>query len=307
MRGVLITGGAGTLGREITRVLHESDPTLRIVIYSRDEGKHAAMSREFPEGGPVGIRYMLGDIRDYNRLTMAMTGCDTVIHAASMKMIDRCEYDAWEAVGINVHGTQIVAQACQDMDVENALFISTDKSPAPVSTYGRTKAMAEDIWIHANNYGKCNFHAVRYGNVIAAAKSAFHTWQQQAALGNPVTVTSMEATRFFWEAPAAADFCVDHIVADPGCIYIPRMHSYRIADVARSYSENIVVTGWRCPEKTHEELWTDWENQNVRDHGDYYCLYPATHSWGDIIMTGTPVLKPVCSGDDPQPWTREKK
>jgi UDP-N-acetylglucosamine 4,6-dehydratase len=308
MTGVLITGGAGTLGREIARQLHLDHPSLRIVIYSRDEGKQAAMRAELPEGGADGLRYMLGDIRDYPRLLTAMEKCDTVVHAAAMKMIDTCEYDAWEAVSVNVVGTQSVARACKEAGVRRALFVSTDKAPDPVSVYGKTKSIGESVWLHGNTISQTEFVAVRYGNVVGSAKSVFHRWKAQAQAGEPLTITSADATRFYWSVTAAADFCIRHLTepVTRGCVYIPRMRSWQIANIARTYSDNVVVTGWRCPEKTHEVLWTEWENDQVRMQDDRYVLYPYSHSWtSDCEMVGIVPTSPVRSNTvlSNIPWT----
>lgn len=297
--GVLITGGAGSLGSEVVKMLHRQDPKRRLVVYSRDEGKHQALRREVPEGGSAGVRYMIGDIRDTDRLAMAMTGCTYMIHAAAMKMIDTCEYEAWEATDINVNGTISVAKACLRAGVKHAVYVGTDKCPDPVSTYGRTKGLAEDVWIHSNTYGPCTFDAVRYGNVIGSNKSMFHHWKQLRLQGKPIPVTHPDATRFYWTIDAAAKFVVRVLSADSGrrgCVYIPKMKSYRIMDIARLYGEPEIV-GWRCPEKVHECLWTDHESTYTRNEGDYYVLYPETHPWqGDMQMPGAAV-RPVTSTD----------
>jgi len=300
---ILITGGSGTLGQELVRQLQAQDPNRRIVIYSRDEGKQAAMAREFPEGGPVGLRYMLGDVCDTERLKMALKGVTDVthvIHAAAMKMIDKCEMDSIEATRINVMGTLSVAKACIQSGVARAIYISTDKSPDACSLYGLTKRMAESIWVHSNCYGSCQFDCVRYGNVLGSNKSVMLTWKNQARLGEAITVTEADATRFFWRIREAAAFTLKTLARDSrGVIYIPKMKSYRIMDMATVFSaKNIKMTGFRCPEKMHECLWTDWENGWVRDLGDCYALYPMIHPWiVKMAMPGQQVDKPLRSCD----------
>jgi len=212
-----------------------------------------------------------------------------------MKMIDVCETDSLEAERINVEGTKSVIKACLAEDVGRAIFIGTDKAPASVSVYGHTKALAESLWVHANSYGLTECVGVRYGNVIGAAKSVFDTWRTAPV----ITLTDRDSTRFFWTVQEAAAFC-RHVMHEHGNsrgeIYIPQMHSYRMADIAEQYGKPIVVTGWRCPEKTHEILWTSWENKWVRDQGDHYCLYPMSHTWCiDLPMEGSHVEKPITS------------
>jgi UDP-N-acetylglucosamine 4,6-dehydratase/5-epimerase len=257
------------------------------------------MRRTLPEGGPTGIRYMLGDVRNYDRLMQAMTGIDTVIHCAAMKMIDSCEYDAWEAASTNTIGTQTVARACIDAGVSRALLVSTDKAADPVSTYGRSKALAEDLWIHGNTYGECQFVAVRYGNVIASAKSVFHHWAQLAAEGKPIPVTHMDATRFYWTLTEAARFCIRHATepVQRGVTYIPKMRSWSMKHIAESYGTGIEEIGWRCPEKVHETLWSDWECEHVREQPGRYALYPMLHPWGHQTTYGAPMAEPVTSAD----------
>ena len=306
MSGTLVTGGAGSLGREIVRQIWTRNPTERIVIYSRDEGKQAAMEQEIPEGGPVGPRYMLGDIGDTDRLVRAMQSCDRVVHAAAQKMIDSCEYDTWAAIQTNVDGTVSVAKACLRAGVSRAVFVSSDKAPHSCSTYGHTKALGEDAWIHGNLLGDCKFFCVRYGNVIGSAKSVFHAWHRLAEQGTPLPVSHPDATRFYWTVAEAAQFCRDRLAdGKRGCVYVPRMNSYRMMDIARTYSSNITISGWRCPEKLHEQLWTDHETTYTRSLGDYYCIYPETHPWCvDLEMPGTVVDRPLTSSDNPSSeWT----
>ena len=295
MSGTLITGGAGSLGREITRQLIAENVHQRIVIYSRDEGKQQAMREEIPEGGPDGVRYMLGDICDTDRLTAAMKYCDRVIHCAALKMIDTCEYDVYEATRINVMGTLSVAKACTRSHIPRAIYVSTDKAVDPVSTYGFTKGLAEDIWIHSNLHSDtCSFMATRYGNVISSAKSVFHQWEKLRMEGKPIPVTHPDVTRYYWTLSNAANFVLKRLEdGSRGIIYAPSMRSYLIHDIAKLYGTP-TITGWRCPEKIHEILWTDHETSYTTEVGDYYAVYPESHPWGDCPMIGTPVTT-TCS------------
>jgi UDP-N-acetylglucosamine 4,6-dehydratase len=295
MSGILVTGGAGSLGREVTRQLVEDNPHQRIVIYSRDEGKQAAMREEIPEGGPDGVRYMLGDVCDTERLITAMRGCDRVVHCAAVKMIEVAEYDTLEAVRINVQGTVSVAKACVKSGVQRAVFVSSDKAVDPVSTYGITKALGEDVWIHGNVYGVTSFACVRYGNVIASNKSMFHAWQRLRDAGKPIPVTNTDATRFYWRLEKAAEFVVDTLTSGlRGCVRVPKMKGYRINDIAKLYGDTYTV-GWRCPEKVHEILWSDHETTFTRNHCDSYVVYPESHPWGPCEPEGYSVDAPLSS------------
>jgi UDP-N-acetylglucosamine 4,6-dehydratase len=238
------------------------------------------MAQRIREGGSSGIRYFLGDICDYDRLCLAMKGCDIVIHAAAMKMIDACEYNVLESIKNNVLGTENVVRACLENNVSKAIFVSSDKACDPISTYGAEKFLGERIFINSNNYGKCKFNCVRYGNVIGSNKSVFHLWDKQAIAGETLTVTHHDMTRFFWMVSHAADFIINKIpLEDRGVVYIPKMKSFRIIDIARSYSPDVQITGLRCSEKLHERLVSEVEVEDTYDRGDYYVIYPKQHPW----------------------------
>lgn len=274
---IAILGGSGSLGTALAeRLQHEE----RCVIYSRTEGRQQEMKLKVPEGGPSGIRYFLGDICDYDRLSLAMKGCDIVIHCAAMKMIDACEYNVLESIKNNVIGTENVVRACLENDVKKAIFVSSDKACDPISTYGSEKFLGERIFINSNNYGKCRFNCVRYGNVIGSNKSVFHLWDKQAIAGETLTVTHPEMTRFFWTVQGAADFIIDKLsLDDRGVVYIPKMQSFRMMDIAASYSPDIQITGLRCSEKLHERLVSEVEVDNTYDRDLYYIIYPVQHPW----------------------------
>lgn len=260
---ILITGGAGFLGSHLAKRLIDENPSDTVVIYSRDEGKHQAMRAKIPEGGRCGARYMLGDICDYDRLCMAMKCADYVYHCAAMKCIDACEYDSMEAARTNVDGTRSVIRACIACGVKRAVHIGTDKAVDPVSVYGKTKALAEALWVQANTYGDCEFYGVRYGNVAGSSKSVFHSWSRLRKEGKKIPLTSATATRFYWHVDEAVDFVrniMEPTVATArGSIFFPEnMASYSMADIAGLYGTPEVV-GWRCPEKEHEVLLTEEE------------------------------------------------
>lgn len=278
---LFISGGSGSLGRAITRKLQYEE---RVVVYSRTEGRQNEMMVEIPEGGVSGVRYFLGDIADYDRLVYAMKGCDIVIHAAAQKCIESCEYNIFESVKTNVKGTENIVRACLANNVKLAIFVSSDKATDAISAYGCEKFLGERIFINANNYGSTRFNVCRYGNVIGSAKSVFHTWEKQASSGEELTVASQGLTRFFWKIDEAADFIIDKITdkdiqQDRGCIYIPKMQSFSIMDVACSYSTKINITGFRCPEKVAELLVSETERPFTYKRKNYYVVYPILHHW----------------------------
>lgn len=287
-----ITGGTGTLGKELVKQLYCS--AERIVVYSRDEAKQAAMMKTFPEGGADGpMRYRIGDVRDYDRLKQAMEDCDTVIHTAAMKRIDTCEYNIFEAIKTNVEGSLNVVKAANSLGYEKAVLISTDKACNSCSTYGTTKSMAEKIFSNANNYGKCCSYSVRYGNVAGSRGAVHNIWKEAAESGKPINLTHPDMTRWFWSISEAAMFVMHTLPnAGRGVIYVPKMQAHKLYDLASKFSDNINITGLRCSEKLHEEMVSVTEATNTYETPEWYAIHPiqvdyaTTNPRGILVPAG---------------------
>lgn len=250
LRGnILITGGSGTLGHAILTTARREGWDCSFTIYSRSESRQAAMRTRFPE-----VRYILGDVRDYDRLAGAIAGHDAVIHAAAMKRLPECEAQPTECMRTNVLGTMNVARACLWNDVTTAIFISTDKACKAITTYGASKLAGEGIWrAHAPH---ARFVAVRYGNVVASTGSVIPIWRDQAARGEPLTITDRRCTRF-WMAPSDAVKLIEHAAAlQSGEIAVPAMAALSLPDLAEIVAPDakIIETGLRATEKLHEDL-----------------------------------------------------
>jgi len=290
-----LTGGSGTLGRELTKQLLADDRADKIKIFSRTEDKQQSMAVEFPEYPNNLLRYLLGDICDYDRVKTAMSGSEVVVHAAAMKMIDRCEYNPTEGVRVNVHGSENVFRAAHENKVMSCLFVSTDKACLPISAYGCQKSTAEHLAIGYNNLSRTAFNVVRYGNVLSSAKSFMHTWKALIDKGEPIELCHKDITRFFWSIREAARFLLntlDNVLihGDRGCVYVPKMGSQAMGDIASALTDNIKITQFRSPEKLHEDLISVHEAPYTYDCGDYYVIYPSAHEWSrDIKTRGTPV------------------
>ena len=284
------------------------------MAYSRDEGKHAALRETYPEGPPGKVRYRIGDIRDLERLTEAMADCDTVIHAAALKRIDDCANHVQECVKTNVVGTANVLKACNTNGIVKGVFISTDKACQPISAYGTSKLMAEHLWIHANGVQLGSFAVCRYGNVIGSRGSVFHKWadikkqqewdhQHRRVNNTRIPVTDREMTRFFWHVPDAAHFAIhtmDHM--QPGCVYVPKMASHRMWDIAKVYGDP-VETGLRTAEKIHEVMVSEDEIDVAYDQLNRYCIYPKYHQWMDEQpIKGQVCTEPVTSENPQGVW-----
>jgi UDP-N-acetylglucosamine 4,6-dehydratase len=274
MSAILVTGGSGTFGRAFVRHLIRFDMADRIVVFSRDEQKQEEMAREIADPNKR-VRYMLGDVRDFPRLFMAMHGIDTVVHAAALKIVPKCEYDPIEAVRTNVGGTENVIRASIAAGVSKVIGLSTDKAVAPVNLYGATKLTAERLFIAANhlsgspgNPNATRFSVVRYGNVANSRGSVIPLFKKLFAEGRILPITHPEMTRFWITIDHAVAFVV-HRLANMmgGEVFIPRMPSFKIVDLANAIdptsSVRWPIVGIRPGEKIHETLITSHDSPNM--------------------------------------------
>jgi FlaA1/EpsC-like NDP-sugar epimerase len=263
---ILITGGTGSLGKTlISQLLTDWNP-VGIRIYSRDEFKQwelkQIIEKDFP-GAPVS--FLIGDVRDKNRLSRAMNGVNIVINAAAMKQVPACEYNPIEAIKTNIDGAINIIDAAIDNKVHKVMHISTDKAVYPVNLYGATKTVAEKLFMQANVYspGRTLFSCCRYGNVIASRGSIIPLILEQAKTGE-VTLTHEAMSRFFIHLPKVADFIIDHLTKmEGGEIFISKMPSIRIVNLIKALAPEakIKVTGIRPGEKLHEILITYEESE----------------------------------------------
>ncbi len=257
-KSVLITGGTGSLGKELTRALLRDTEIRRVAIFSRDELKQHEMRSEF--GNDSRLRWFLGDIRDLSRLEIALNGIDFVIHAAALKQVDTGEYNPMEFVKTNVLGSQNVIEASIKSKVSRVLALSTDKASSPINLYGATKLTADKLFIAANNYSQgygTALSVVRYGNVMGSRGSVIPVFQNLAKLGKPIPITDRRMTRFWIGIEEAAIFVLESlIIMKGGELYVPRIPSMRIIDLAEAVAPNsqVIEIGIRPGEKLHEEM-----------------------------------------------------
>lgn len=251
---ILITGGSGTLGHAILTKAAREQWDARFTIFARSESRLARMRQRFPNA-----RYLIGDVRDYERLEAAIAGHDVVIHAAAMKRIPECEQAPGECFATNVQGSANVARACITQGVKTAIAISTDKACRAITVYGASKLMMEGIW-RGQEEGPTKFVAVRYGNVVASTGSVIPLWREQYKQGKPLTITDRRMTRF-WMAPSEAvelivgAFCAATIGGE-GTVLIPKMKALSIPSLADIICPGARLTeiGLRSTEKLHEDL-----------------------------------------------------
>jgi UDP-N-acetylglucosamine 4,6-dehydratase/5-epimerase len=253
---VLITGGAGFFGRAMARRMLDASLSERVCIFSRDEFKQAEMRRLF--GDDKRLRFFIGDVRDRKRLEQAMEGVDVVIHAAALKRIEVGAYNPEEMAKTNVIGSMNVIDAAHACGVERVVFLSTDKAWQPQSPYGQTKALAESLFIAANEtYGEHGpeFAVTRYGNVAGSTGSVIPTWRAMKAAGQLVVPCSdPEVTRFWMTEDEAVELVLRTIERMPKQVVIPELPAYRLGDLAVAMGLQTKVTGLPAYEKRHEGM-----------------------------------------------------
>lgn len=278
---VLITGGTGSFGKAFCKELLTKD-VRQVRIFSRDELKQAQMKEELNDPR---VEYLCGDVRDAERLNLALEGVDVCVHAAAMKRIEKCELDPQEAIKTNITGTVNVANACLKNNVKNAIFISTDKACYPVNLYGATKLTAEKIWIQSNTYRGAKrptrFSVVRYGNVLGSRGSVVHLFKNQLEKG-VIKVTDQDMTRFFITLQEAVDLVQLAIEEQQGGeIYIPNLKAvsiYRMAEMVAG-STPVVITNQRGGEKLHETLMTAEECKRAESFTHHNVIHPELTTW----------------------------
>jgi UDP-N-acetylglucosamine 4,6-dehydratase len=266
---VLITGGSGTLGRAIVRMAQECDWRAQFTIYSRSELLQSQMRAVYPR-----CRYILGDVANYERLESAIAGHDMVIHAAAMKRIPESEEQPDQCYLSNIIGSSNVIRACNAHAVNRCIGISTDKACRAITAYGASKLAMEKMFQAQIGY-PTTFTLVRYGNVVASRGSVIPLWQKQAQQGKPLTVTSLNATRFWMSVDDAVELIIFAQDFGQGVILVPKMEALKISEMANIIAPNaeLVETGWRSVEKMHEDLVC--RDERVIDLGHHFCIHPS--------------------------------
>ena len=278
---ILITGGTGSLGKQLTKRIFESWPQVkRLVIYSRDEQKQFLMAQEYPESNYPAIRFFVGDVRDKERLLRAFEDIEIVVHAAAMKHVPIAEYNPDEAVKTNIIGAQNVIDASLKTGVENVVALSTDKAAAPINLYGATKLASDKLFVAANNIKgkrKIRFSVVRYGNVMRSNGSVIPLFLSKRNEGE-LPITDPNMTRFNISLDGGIDMvfhAMEH--AWGGEVFVPKIPSYRITDVASAICPDCEqkIVGIRPGEKLHEEMITESDSFYTYDLGKYYVILPS--------------------------------
>lgn len=286
---ILILGGTGSLGKTITKILKTEYNVMGIRIYSRDEYKQWEFQKELNKNNlNKNIAFFIGDVRDKERLNRAMHNVDIVVNCAAMKQVPACEYNPHEPVKTNINGAMNVIDCAVDNQVDRVMHISTDKAVYPINIYGATKAVAEKLFIHGNIYGGASgpkFSICRYGNVLGSRGSVVPLFKEQAESGK-LGITDLKMTRFWITLDKVARFIINNLETMEGReIFVPKMPSMKIVDVARTIVPNCEIeeVGIRQGEKLHECLITFEESCQMLEYNNMYVIndskYENKNNW----------------------------
>lgn len=290
---ILITGGTGSFGQMFMETILVKYPSVKkVIIYSRDEYKQSELQKKYPQSEFPNLRFYIGDIRDKDRLKQACEGVDKIIHAAALKQVDTAEYNPTECVRTNINGAENVINAALECGIEDVVALSTDKACAPINLYGATKLVSDKLFIAANNIKgskKIKFSVVRYGNVMFSRGSVIPLFLSKKNEGI-LPITHPEMTRFNISLQSGVDmvlFALERHLG--GEIFIPKIRSYRILDVAKAVDPNCktIEIGLRPGEKIHEEMISEADSINTIDLGKYYAIIPPISfnvSENDFLM-----------------------
>ena len=278
---ILITGGTGSFGKMFTSLLLKEWNPDSVRIYSRGELLQWEMQQKIQDER---LRFLIGDVRDKDRLYRAMNDVDIVVHAAALKQVPTAEYNPIEAVKTNIDGAANVINASIDNGVERVMALSTDKAVHPVNLYGATKMVAEKLFVQGNAYAggrKTRFACTRYGNVVGSRGSIVPLFLEQRKQGR-VTITDERMTRFWLTLEQGARFvarCIETMKG--GEIFVPKIPSMRITDLSRVIAPDceVEIIGIRPGEKLHEVLLTEDEARHSKDMGDYFVIEPELRFW----------------------------
>lgn len=275
---ILVTGGTGSFGHEFVKQVLPMNPK-KLIVFSRDEFKQYNMEQLYPEGGSTGpMRYLLGDVRDKERLWRAFDGVDIVIHAAALKQVPKGEYDSWEFVKTNVLGAHNVIETAVDRGVQSVIALSSDKSSEPLNNYGATKLVSDKLFLTARSLSsRTSFSVVRYGNVMGSRGSAIPFFQKQAEEGL-ITITDERMTRFWISLSDAVKFVLRALQEmSGGEMFVPKIPSMKIVDLAEAIAPGVPtkVIGIRPGEKLHEIMISRNDARNTYDIGWAYKIDPC--------------------------------
>ena len=281
---ILITGGTGSFGKKMVQIVLAQFKPKKLIVFSRDELKQFEMAQKFHVKKYPCIRYMLGDIRDRERLYQAFGGVDYVVHAAALKQVPAAEYNPEEFIKTNVLGGMNVIDACLYNNVKNVIALSTDKACNPINLYGATKLCSDKLFTAANVYAgaskETRFAVVRYGNVLGSRGSVIPFFKERAQTG-VLPITDPAMTRFWITLDQAVHFVLASLKKMRGGeIFVPRIPSMKITDLAKAIDPKCKqeIVGIRPGEKVHEILLSEDEARNAFQYSECFIVRPNHHA-----------------------------
>lgn len=294
---ILITGGTGSFGNAFVPMTLAKYKPKRLVIYSRDEMKQWEMAQRFE--GDSRVSFMIGDVRDKDRLARALDGIDYVVHAAATKIVPTAEYNPFECVKTNIDGAMNLIDACIDRSIKRVVALSTDKASNPINLYGATKLASDKLFVAGNAYAgthNTRFAVVRYGNVMGSRGSVIPFFMSLADTGI-LPITDARMTRFMISLEQGVEL-VWHALDDMqgGEIYVKKIPSMTIIDIAKAVAPGAEhkIIGVRPGEKMHEQMIGLEDAPNTYEYKDHYKILPMIHQWSTDplrIKSGTKVAE----------------
>tara|TARA_Y100000741_G_scaffold348952_1_gene317572 strand:- start:2743 stop:3765 length:1023 start_codon:yes stop_codon:yes gene_type:complete len=276
---ILVTGGTGSFGKKFINYILNNYKVKKILVFSRDEFKQFHMKDEFKSNNK--LRFLIGDVRDEQRLEFACRDVDIIIHAAALKHVELAEYNPFEVVQTNVIGAQNLINSALKNNVDKVVSLSTDKASSPLNLYGSTKLTSDKLFISANNFkgsSKTLFSVVRYGNVMGSRGSVIPIFISQSKKGY-LTITDKEMTRFnitLEESVKFVELALNKMFG--GEIFVPKIPSYHILDLAKAINDKakIKIVGIRSGEKLHEEMISSLDSYNTLEFKNYFVIVPSS-------------------------------
>lgn len=280
-KSVLVTGGTGSFGQKLVRTVLERYQPRRLIIFSRDELKQFEMGISLSVDAYPCLRYFIGDVRDAERLNMALREVDVVVHAAALKQVPAAEYNPFECIQTNVIGAENVVRAALNNKVKRVIALSTDKAASPVNLYGASKLASDKIFVAANNLSGSlgtRFSVVRYGNVLGSRGSVIPFFRKLISEGaDSLPITDAEMTRFWITLQQGVDFVLSCLsLMKGGEIFVPKIPSMKITELARHMAPHLPqrIVGIRPGEKIHETLITEDDARSTYELPDRYMILP---------------------------------
>ncbi|MBV5278288.1 MAG: UDP-N-acetylglucosamine 4,6-dehydratase (inverting) [Campylobacteraceae bacterium] len=299
-KNIFITGGTGSFGKKYTEILLKNYKPNKIIIFSRDELKQYEMAQQFTD--PC-MRFMIGDVRDLDRLKKAMYGVHYVIHAAALKHVPIAEYNPMECIKTNIYGAQNVIDAALECGVEKVIALSTDKAANPINLYGASKLASDKLFVAANNIRglrQTQFSVVRYGNVLGSRGSVVPLFKKLIAQGvKELPITEEHMTRFWITLEQGVNFVLKNFSRMKGGeIFVPKIPSMTLLDLAKTMAPElgINIIGIRPGEKLHEVMVPKDDSHLTLEFHDHFIIKPTIlftqkvdYSSNALKETGVPV------------------